>query len=140
MGRAVIGVAAGLFLGFVACFGWSVVAVVKTGDVVVAVACMCATLVSSFGLLMCHFVHGASLTGLPSAPVAPVAPRRIEVAQLRAGVVHDLVAPPRVRHATVCEGSTVALASRASPHTSPSSPTLWVFEPSCDVHGEAEAL
>ena len=112
-------------------------------DVVVAVACMCATLVSSFGLLMCHFVHGASLPGLPSAPVAPVAPvapRRIEVAQLRAGVVHDLGAPSRVRHATVCEGSTVALASRASPLTSPSSPTLWVFEPSCDVHGEAESL
>ena len=134
MGRAAIGVAAGLFLAFVACFSWSVVAVVKTGDVVVAVACMCATLVSSFGLVVCHFVHGASLPSLtsrPSAAVAPVAPRRIEVVS---------AVPPRVRHATVCDGSTVAVASRASPQKSPSSPTLWVFEPSCDVRSEAEAL
>jgi hypothetical protein len=129
MRRVALGIAAGCFVGFVACFGWSILALVRAGDVVVAVACMCATLVTSFGLLMCHFVVSA-----PTISNAPTAPRRIEVRVVRS---HEPIVT-RVRHATVSDGSTVAIASRASPVSpksptspgSPGSPTLWVFEPS----------
>ncbi len=132
MRRVALGIAAGCFVSFVSCFGWSIFALVRAGDVVVAVACMCATLVTSFGLLMCHFVVSA-----PTVSNAPTAPRRIEVRVVRS---HEPIVT-RVRHATVSDGATVAIASRASPQSpkspgsptspgSPGSPTLWVFEPS----------
>jgi hypothetical protein len=100
------------FLAFVACLCWSAVALVsdgREGRVVVAVACMCATLVSSFGMLVCHLAR-------PRA-VAP-SPRTIEVA-------HRSV--PRLKHASVFEDSSVALAVGSSPTSA--SPKLWVFEP-----------
>jgi hypothetical protein len=108
-GSAYVAVAAVFFLSFVACLCWSAVALVSGDDVVVAVACMCASLVSSFGMLLCHLGFG-----LRPRIVAP-SPRTVEVAE----------APKsRLRHASVLEDSSVALAVGSSP-----SPKLWVFEP-----------
>ena len=105
---AYMAVAAVFFVGFVACVCWSAVALVSDGRVIVAVACMCASLVSSFGMLVCHLAR--------THAVAP-APRTTEVA-------HRSV---RLRHASVAESSSVALAVGSSPTSA--SPKLWVFEP-----------
>ena len=102
-----MGVAAVFFLAFVASVCWSAVALVSDGRVVDAVACMCASLVSSFGMLMCH---------LARTRVAP-SPRTIEVA----------TRVPRFKHASVYDDSSVALAIGSSPTAA--SPKLWVFEP-----------
>ena len=101
------------FLAFVACLCWSAVALVsdgREGRVVVAVACMCASLVSSFGMLLCHLGFGPRLVA-PSTRIVVVAE-----------------APKsRLRHASVFEDSSVALAVGSSPVSA--SPKLWVFEP-----------
>jgi hypothetical protein len=109
-GSAYVAIAAVFFLSFVACLCWSAVALVSGDGVVVAVACMCASLVSSFGMLLCYLGLGPRL-------VAP-SPRTVEVAE----------APKsRLRHASVLEDSSVALAVGSSPVSA--SPKLWVFEP-----------
>ena len=109
-GSAYVAIAAVFFLTFVACLCWSAVALVSGDGVVVAVACMCASLVSSFGMLLCYLGLGPRL-------VAP-SPRTVVVAE----------APKsRLRHASVLEDSSVALAVGSSPVSA--SPKLWVFEP-----------
>ena len=109
-GSAYVAIAAVFFLSFVACLCWSAVALVSGDGVVVAVACMCASLVSSFGMVLCHLGFGTRF-------VAP-SPRTVEVAE----------APKsRLRHASVLEDSSVALAVGSSPVSA--SPKLWVFEP-----------
>jgi hypothetical protein len=106
---AYMAIAAVFFVAFVACVCWSAVAVVSDIRVVVAVACMCATLVASFGMVVCH---------LATRSVVVPAPRTIEIA-------HPTV--PRLKHASVFEDASVALAVCSSPTSA--SPKLCVFEP-----------
>ena len=104
---AYMAIAAVFFVGFVACVCWSAVALVSDGRVIDAVACMCASLVSSFGMVVCHLAR--------QRIVAP-SHNTVEVAHRSA---------PRLKHASVPEDSSVALAVGSSP----TSPKLWVFEP-----------
>ena len=106
---AYMAIAAVFFVAFVACVCWSAVALVSDGRVVDAVACMCASLVSSFGMVLCHLARQRA--------VVPMT-RTIEVARQSA---------PRLKHATVVEDAAVALAVSSSPTSA--SPKLWIFEP-----------
>ena len=106
------------FVCFGACMCWSIVAVISGGHVVAAVACMCACLVSSFGMLMCFLTR----------PVARPAVRRIEIVGRKNGL--GVVACSET--AVVCVA--VECKSRrhsSSPGSSPGSPgvMLCVFDP-----------
>jgi hypothetical protein len=109
-----------LFVFFGACLCWSIVAVITGGHVVAAVACMCAFLVSSFGMLMCFL-----------ARARPAPARRIEVVAARSDVVKD-VRSPRARHVACSETALVCVAVECSPNSRRSSAgpvMLCVFEP-----------
>ena len=107
MWRAAVSVV--FFVLFGACLGWSIVAVVTQGRVVVAVACMCASLVGSFGMLVCYLAR--------TRPVAGT--RRIEIVARHAP-------SPRARSVVVSETSVVCVAVKCG--SSPSSPGVWVFD------------
>ena len=96
------------FVCFVACMCWSIVAVISGGHVVAAVACMCACLVSSFGMLMCFLTR----------PVAgPV--RKIEI-----------VARSRENVAVACsETAVVCVAVECRSRSPGPGVTMCVFEP-----------
>ena len=67
--------AAALFVCFVGCLCWSALSIVGNGELlVVAVACMCASLVSSFGLLLLHLA-----LSVPAATSGPLGIRTIHV-------------------------------------------------------------
>ena len=110
MWRAAISVGLAVCSG--ACLGWSIVAVITHGRVVAAVACMSASMVGSFGMLICHLARPGPVT------------RRIEIAAKDAR-------SPRTRNVVVSETSVVCVAVEC---LSPSSPGLmmWVFEPSAE--------
>lgn len=147
--------AAALFVCFVGCLCWSALSIVGNGELlVVAVACMCASLVSSFGLLLLHLalsvpastagplgirtIHVVSMGPLgplgpmgsigaagplgsigPMGPVGPVGPM--------AHISQTGISQAVFRRATVFDDSYVAIAVDTS---SPTSPKVWVFEPS----------
>ena len=108
MWRAAVSVV--LFVCFGACLGWSIVAVITQGRVVAAVACMCASLVGSFGTLVCY------LARTRPDPAA----RRIEIGH---NVKDQDARPPRTRSVVVSETSVVCVAVECG-----SSPRLWVFD------------
>jgi hypothetical protein len=114
MWRAALSVV--LFVSFGGFLGWSIVAVVTQGRVVVAVACMCASLVGSFGMLVCYLAR-------PGQGPGPVT-RRIEVRH----IAKDKEArSPRVRSVVVSETAVVCVAVECG--SSPrSSPGMWVFD------------
>ena len=141
--------AAALFVCFVGCLCWSALSIVGNGELlVVAVACMCASLVSSFGLLLLHLalsvpastsgplgirtIHIGPMGPLgplgpagPMGPVGPVGPM--------AHISQTGISQATFRRATVFDDSYVAIAvdtSPASPTTAATSPKVWVFEPS----------
>ena len=138
--------AAALFVCFVGCLCWSALSIVGNGELlVVAVACMCASLVSSFGLLLLHLalsvpastagplgirtIHIGPMGPLgpagPMGPVGPVGPM--------AHISQTGISQAVFRRATVFDDSYVAIAvdtSPASPTTTAASPKVWVFEPS----------
>jgi hypothetical protein len=67
--------AAALFVCFVGCLCWSALSIVGNGELlVVAVACMCASLVSSFGLLLLHLA-----LSVPASTVGPLGIRTIHI-------------------------------------------------------------
>jgi hypothetical protein len=67
--------AAALFVCFVGCLCWSAFSIVGNGELlVVAVACMCASLVSSFGLLLLHLA-----LSVPASTVGPLGIRTIHI-------------------------------------------------------------
>ena len=132
--------AAALFVCFVGCLCWSALSIVGNGELlVVAVACMCASLVSSFGLLLLHLalsvpastagplgirtIHIGPMGPLgsigPMGPVGPVGPM--------AHISQTGISQATFRRATVFDDSYVAIAVDTS---SPTSPKVWVFEPS----------
>ena len=147
--------AAALFVCFVGCLCWSAFSIVGNGELlVVAVACMCASLVSSFGLLLMHLtlsVPASASTGPlrirtihvgpmgplgsigsmgaagPLGPMGPVGPMAHIISQT--GISQAVF-----RRATVFDDSYVAIAvdtsSPTSPTTAATSPKVWVFEPS----------
>ena len=119
MWRAAVSVV--LFVVFGACLGWSIVAVVTQGRVVAAVACMCGSLVGSFGMLVCY------LARTRPAPVT----RRIEV---RSGKDKD-ARSPRMRSVVVSETAVVCVAVEcgSSPSGARSSPGMWVFDTECTM-------
>lgn len=93
-------------VSFGAFLGWSIVAVITQGRVVAAVACMCASLVGSFGTLVCYLARTHT--------------RRIHNAK-------DPDRPPRMRSVVVSETSVVCVAVECG--SSPrSSPGTWVFD------------
>jgi hypothetical protein len=70
--------AAALFVCFVGCLCWSALSIVGNGELlVVAVACMCASLVSSFGLLLLHLA--LSVPASASTAAGPLGIRTIHV-------------------------------------------------------------
>lgn len=136
--------AAALFVCFVGCLCWSALSIVGNGELlVVAVACMCASLVSSFGLLLLHLalsvpastagplgirtIHVGPMGPLGSiGPMGPVGPMAHIISQTG-------ISQATFRRATVFHDSYVAIAvdtSPASPTTAATSPKVWVFEPS----------
>ena len=135
MWRAAIAVV--LAASFGACLVWSIVAVITHGHVVAAVACMSASLVGSFGMLVCHLSR--------AVPVPSPAVRRIEIVAARRfargeseGASDKGVRSPRARQVVVSETAVLCVAveceARASPHAGSSacsSPGLvmWAFEP-----------
>jgi hypothetical protein len=67
--------AAALFVCFVGCLCWSAFSIVGNGELlVVAVACMCASLVSSFGLLLLHLA-----LSVPASTAGPLGIRTIHI-------------------------------------------------------------
>ncbi len=67
--------AAALFVCFVGCLCWSALSIVGNGELlVVAVACMCASLVSSFGLLLLHLA-----LSVPASTAGPLGIRTIHI-------------------------------------------------------------
>lgn len=72
--------AAALFVCFVGCLCWSALSIVGNGELlVVAVACMCASLVSSFGLLLLHLALSVpaptgSIRTIHVVPMGPLGP------------------------------------------------------------------
>jgi hypothetical protein len=154
---------------FVACLCWSAFSIVGNGELlVVAVACMCASLVSSFGLVLLHLalsVPGAASTASgrvsairtihvwplgsagpmgPAGPVGPLGPvgPMGPIAQMGQTGISQAI----FRRATVFDDSYVAIAVDTSP-TSPTtahkatSPKVWVFEPSSPyspIHGSRD--
>lgn len=135
MWRAAISVL--LAASFGACLIWSIVAVITQGHVVAAVACMSASLVGSFGMLVCHLSR--------AAPAPSPAVRRIEVIAARRFARGESesasdkgVRSPRARQVVVSETAVLCVAvecdARASPNAGSSacsSPGLmiWAFEP-----------
>ena len=70
--------AAALFVCFVGCLCWSALSIVGNGELlVVAVACMCASLVSSFGLLLLHLA-----LSVPASTAGPLRIRTIHIGQM----------------------------------------------------------
>lgn len=154
---------AGFFVCFVACLCWSAVCIAGAcadgADgaelLVVAVACMCASLVSSFGLLLADLVLSvpSSVQSSAQASAQPLGViRTILVGPMRPIVADehgpiDQIGPigpigPAAgqiigtrlsqvvfRRAAVFDDSCVAIAVDASP-TSATSPKVCVFEPS----------
>ena len=148
--------AAALFVCFIGCLCWSALSIVGNGELlVVAVACMCASLVSSFGLLLLHLalsvpaststasgalrirtIHVGPMGPLgsigsmgaagPLGPMGPVGPM--------AHISQTGISQAVFRRATVFDDSYVAIAvdtsSPTSPTTAATSPKVWVFEPS----------
>ena len=153
--------AAALFVCFVGCLCWSAFSIVGNGELlVVAVACMCASLVSSFGLLLLHLALSvpASTAGPlgirtihigpmgPLGPLGPLGPAGPMGALGPTGPMGPLgptgpmgpvgpmahisqtgISQATFRRATVFDDSYVAIAVDTS---SPTSPKVWVFEPS----------
>ena len=150
---------AALFVCFVACLCWSAVCIVDGGKLlVVSVACMCVSLVSSFGVLLADLVLSVpspapSLGVIRTIRVGPMRPMR-PMTGTTAAIVGDehrpptpidpigsigpvaaqIIGTPRLsqavfRRATVFDDSCVAIAVDASP-TSATSPKVCVFEPS----------
>ncbi len=111
MWRAAVSVV--FFVLFGACLGWSIVAVITQGRVVVAVACMCASLVGSFGMLVCYLAR--------TRPGQVPGTRRIEIVAR-----HKDARSPRTRSVVVSETSVVCVAVKCG--SSPSSPGVWVFD------------
>lgn len=144
--------AAALFVCFVGCLCWSALSIVGNGELlVVAVACMCASLVSSFGLLLLHLALSvpASTAGPlgirtihigPMGPLGPLGPAGPMGALGPTGPMGPMgplgpmahisqtgISQATFRRATVFDDSYVAIAVDTS---SPTSPKVWVFEPS----------
>jgi hypothetical protein len=142
--------AAALFVCFVGCLFWSALSIVGNGELlVVAVACMCASLVSSFGLLLLHLA-----LSVPASTVGPLGIRTIHIGPMgplgplgpagpmgpvgpvgpMAHISQTGISQATFRRATVFDDSYVAIAvdtsSPKSPTTTATSPKVWVFEPS----------
>ena len=169
--RARLACSAALFVCFVACLCWSAVCIAGNGAdggklLVVAVACMCASLVSSFGLLLADLalsVPGRALGPVsairtihvgpmgPNGPIGPIGPIGPVGPNGQAGPMGHTghvgpdgpmgISHALFRRATVSHDSYVAIAvdtsSPASP-TSAASPKVWVFEPSSPYSRLAE--
>ena len=159
--RARLACSAALFVCFVACLCWSAVCIVDGGKLlVVSVACMCVSLVSSFGLLLVDLVLSVP-SSVPSlgvirtirvGPMGPMIGTRVVAPIGGAGhpvdeqgpsapigpVAGQIIGTPRLsqavfRRATVFDDSCVAIAVDASSPASPTSatsPKVCVFEPS----------
>ena len=148
--RARLACSAALFVCFVACLCWSAVCIAGNGAdggklLVVAVACMCASLVSSFGLLLADLALSVP-SSVPSlgvirtirvGPMGPVIGTRAVAPIGGAGhpvdeqgpsapigpVAGQIIGTPRLsqavfRRATVFDDSYVAIAVDASPSAS----------------------
>ena len=142
--------AAALFVCFVGCLCWSALSIVGNGELlVVAVACMCASLVSSFGLLLLHLALSVPApTGairtihvVPMGPLGPLGSMGPLGSIGPMGPVGPMahisqtgISQATFRRATVFNDSYVAIAvdtsSPTSPTTAATSPKVWVFEPS----------
>jgi hypothetical protein len=125
---------------------------------VVAVACMCASLVSSFGLLLLHLAlsvpaaTAGAIRTIHIGPLGPLGPAGPMGPMGAAGPLGSIgptgpvgpvgpmahisqtgISQATFRRATVFDDSYVAIAvdtSPASPTTAATSPKVWVFEPS----------
>ena len=137
MWRAAISVVLGVCFG--AFLSWSIVAVITQGDVVAAVACMSASLVGSFAMLICHLARA------PPQGQGTGQGRRIQiVARPNENSNDKEVRSPRTRNVVVSETSVVCVAvecgARSSPSSAQSSPgvMMWVFEPRAESAERAE--
>jgi hypothetical protein len=127
--------AASLFV----CLCWSAFSIVGDGELlVVAVACMCASLVSSFGLVLLHLALSVprrvgvirTIHVGPTGPMGHVEPvGATEAGSMRPqGQIGPGISQALFRRATVFDDSHVAIAVESSPTAA--SPKVWVFEPS----------